>query len=201
MLLRVLDERAVRGPGRAVDLGCGTGDNALALARRGFEVTGVDVAERAITQAQQKAAAAGVPVDFRVMDLTALDEAAGPFDLIVDRGLLMSLAGERARRRYTDTVERLASEGANVYQFQWVLPEPPRAFSPAWLAAKTHSVVLAPDELERRLGRAFSVEIVSRSVEASDDRAIRALGIRRVAKTSYWLSRRAAPAPGAGPRP
>jgi 2-polyprenyl-3-methyl-5-hydroxy-6-metoxy-1,4-benzoquinol methylase len=46
VLVRALDDRRVRGPGRALDVGCGTGDNAIELANRGFEVTAIDIAER-----------------------------------------------------------------------------------------------------------------------------------------------------------
>jgi SAM-dependent methyltransferase len=191
-LVRQVDERGLRGPGRAIDLGCGTGDNAIALARRGYVVTGIDLAERALSRAREKAAAAGAEIDFRLGDVTTLEAEDGAYDLIVDRGLLMSLAGERARRAYGEAVVRLAAVGGHAYQFQWVLPARPPPLSPAWLATRTRSVVLAPDELERRLGRAFAVEVVRRSVERADDPVIRRMGIRRVAKTSYWLTRRVA---------
>ena len=59
-------------PGRAVDLGCGEGDNAIFLARQGFDVTALDFAPSAIAKAKRKAAAAGVSVDFLVDDLTLL---------------------------------------------------------------------------------------------------------------------------------
>src|SRR5579885_2975421 len=48
-------------PGRALDLGCGTGTNALYLARHGWQVTGIDFAAPAIEQARRKAQAAGTP--------------------------------------------------------------------------------------------------------------------------------------------
>lgn len=189
-LIRALDDRGVRGPGRAVDVGCGTGDNAIALAQRGFEVTALDIAERPLEQARAKAAAAGVSVEFRIADVTRLGGVEEAFDLIVDRGLLMSLFGERARRAYASALVRLAAAGGSAYQYQWVLPEPPRALSAVGLVARTRGVVLVPDELEHRLGHAFSVEVLSRSVEPADDPGIRRMGIRQVAKTSYWLTRR-----------
>src|SRR3954469_25668507 len=49
-------------PGRALELGCGTGTNATYLARHGWEVVAVDLIDRAVDQAREKAAAAGVTV-------------------------------------------------------------------------------------------------------------------------------------------
>lgn len=191
-LLRALDDRGIAGPGRALDVGCGTGDNAIELARRGFEVSAIDVAERALARAREKADRAGLRVEFRLADVTRLDDDEGPFDLIVDRGLLMSLFGEAARRSYASALIRLAAEGGSVYQFQWELPQEPRGLSPGWFAMKLRGFVVAPGELERRLGGEFLVETLSRSIEPTDDPGMRRMGIRRVAKTSYWLQRRSA---------
>ena len=193
-LMRALDTYAVDpGPGgrprRALDLGCGTGDNAVELARRGWEVTGIDVAARPLATARQKARAAGVVVDFRAGDVRHLDVDA-PFDLVVDRGLLMSLFGPRARRAYADALTRLVDGGGAVYEHQWVLPEPPRLVSRARLVAAVRGFVLDVGELEERLGDAFSIEVLAEEVIATDDPGIRRLGIPQVAATSWWLTRR-----------
>lgn len=68
-LVRLVENRSIQ-PGRAIDLGCGTGANAIFLAQHGFEVTGVDFSEAAIEKARQRAEAAGVQVNFVVDDLT-----------------------------------------------------------------------------------------------------------------------------------
>ncbi len=65
---------------RILDIGCGTGRHALELARRGYAVTGVDLSEAQLARAREKAAAAGVAVDFRPADARALP-FAGEFDL------------------------------------------------------------------------------------------------------------------------
>lgn len=186
-LVGVLDARAVRGPGRAIDIGCGTGDNAIELARRGFET--VDVSERALSRAREKATAAGVHVDFRNVNIVHADDV-GSFDLAVDRGLFMSLPGERNRKAYAAALERLVALGGHSYQFQWVLPDRPRAPSTAWFMAKTKTSVLGLEEFERRLGGAFTIETLVHSVEPVDDPFMRRLGLRRIAKASYWLTRR-----------
>jgi SAM-dependent methyltransferase len=70
------------GPGRALDLGCGEGRNAVWLAQRGFDVTAIDFSAVAIEKASQLAQERRVHVDWIVADVTAtLPE--GPFDLAV----------------------------------------------------------------------------------------------------------------------
>ena len=61
--------------GRALDLGCGSGIWSVALAKRGWQVTGVDVVPKAITRARDRARAAGVDVQFIESDVTALQVA------------------------------------------------------------------------------------------------------------------------------
>jgi cyclopropane fatty-acyl-phospholipid synthase-like methyltransferase len=85
-LRRVLAEMNV-APGRALELGCGTGNNAVWLAQQGFDVTAVDLSPLAIERAQQRADAAGVRVNLRVLDvLRPSEQLAGPFDFFFDRG-------------------------------------------------------------------------------------------------------------------
>ena len=71
-------------PCRAIDLGCGTGANAIYLAQKGFDVTGVDYAEAAIDKARTLAKEAGVQVTFIADDLTNLRHVSGTFDFLLD---------------------------------------------------------------------------------------------------------------------
>ena len=73
-------------PGRVLEVGCGTGTNAVWLAQRGFRVVALDLSERAIARARDRAAKAGVNVDFRVADFLG-GGIAGPFDAAYDRGV------------------------------------------------------------------------------------------------------------------
>ena len=84
-LQRVLAERQL-APGRALELGCGTGTNAIFLARQGFHVTAVDCAPLALERARSKAATAGVTIDWHEADVQHFGAGFEPFDFIFDRG-------------------------------------------------------------------------------------------------------------------
>ena len=84
-LRRVLEEERLP-PCRALELGCGTGTNAVHLARLGFAVTAIDVSLRALELARHRADAEGVAVDFLLGDLGSSVLGCGPFDFVFDRG-------------------------------------------------------------------------------------------------------------------
>ncbi len=69
-------------PGRALDLACGQGRNAVWLAERGWRVTGVDFSEVALARAQRLAAARAVSVEWVLADLREHTPPAGAFDLV-----------------------------------------------------------------------------------------------------------------------
>jgi SAM-dependent methyltransferase len=70
-------------PGRALDLACGEGQNAIWLATLGWDVTGVDYSEVAISKARTRAERDGVRVDFLVGDLVAYEPGTAAYDLVV----------------------------------------------------------------------------------------------------------------------
>jgi 2-polyprenyl-3-methyl-5-hydroxy-6-metoxy-1,4-benzoquinol methylase len=71
---------------RAIDLGCGTGTNAVWLAQQGFDVVGVDLSPWAIEQARKRAKDAGASVEFVTADLLAPPNLGKPFRFVFDRG-------------------------------------------------------------------------------------------------------------------
>jgi cyclopropane fatty-acyl-phospholipid synthase-like methyltransferase len=102
-LLQFLDKRP---PGRAIDLGCGTGTNVVTMALRGWKVTGVDFIPSAVAAARQKAKESRVKVDLRVEDVTQLKGIEGPFDLALDMGCFHSLPAQ-GQQKYLDNLERI----------------------------------------------------------------------------------------------
>ncbi len=85
-LVRYISQTGL-SPCSALDIGCGTGNNGIWLAGQGFEVTGWDLVEQAITTAKSKAKDAGVTCNFSQVDLLELDTTDHCFDFIFDRGL------------------------------------------------------------------------------------------------------------------
>ena len=79
----LLEEWLPRLPtGRALDLACGAGRNALRLAEAGFAVEAIDISRVAIDIASTEATARGLDISWRVADLDSLELDAGVYDLI-----------------------------------------------------------------------------------------------------------------------
>ncbi|MGW6919316.1 class I SAM-dependent methyltransferase [Kitasatospora sp. NPDC054939] len=91
-----LDRGLIR-PGRALDLGCGPGRNAVHLARLGFRVDAVDLSATAIAWGRERAAAAGVRVDFHHGNAFELAGTVltGGYDLVYDSGCFHHLPPHR----------------------------------------------------------------------------------------------------------
>lgn len=84
-LRKVLKEQDIK-PCRALELGCGTGTNAIYLAQKGFDVTAVELSERALEMAALQAQRASTNVNFVLHDACNLHLAFEPFDFVFDRG-------------------------------------------------------------------------------------------------------------------
>jgi SAM-dependent methyltransferase len=69
--------------GRALDLACGEGRNAIWLAKRGWSVTGVDYSDVALERARKLASAEGVEVDWVRADVTSYEADPGAFALVI----------------------------------------------------------------------------------------------------------------------
>lgn len=86
-------------PGRALDLGCGEGGDAIWLAQNGWTTTGVDISVTAVRRAQQAATAAGLDesrVRFVVADLAGADALDDAYDLVTASFFHSPVALDRA---------------------------------------------------------------------------------------------------------
>lgn len=97
---------SVDKPGRAIDIGCGTGTNVVTLAKAGWQVTGVDFAPRAVQLARQKIARAGVRAELFVEDATNVEGIGGPFELAFDLGCFHTIPQD-GRKKYLEQLDRI----------------------------------------------------------------------------------------------
>lgn len=161
VLVRVVESGRV-SPCRAIDLGCGTGRNAIYLAQKGFDVTGVDFASSAIGIAKKRAESMGLEVDFVVDDLTSLSHVSGPFQFLVDVGTL-DVLHFRIRDLYVRSVNRLIQPGSRYLLdgWEWRLN--------LWEQLLLRRLgfwgaILEPGEIEKRFGALFEIEEIGREI-------------------------------------
>jgi len=79
----LVSEAAGLGPGRALDLACGEGRNAVWLARQGWQVTAVDFSAVALEKARRLAEANGVTAEWVIADLLEYRPEERTFDLVI----------------------------------------------------------------------------------------------------------------------
>lgn len=130
----LMDFIACHAPGRALDLGCGAGTNAITLAQHGWQAVGVDFVGKAIRMARLRARDAGVSVDFHVGDVTRLDKVHGPFDLVLDIGCFHGLppAGMAA---YAHNLDRLLAPGGTFLLYAFYRDGPASGEAPGGISA------------------------------------------------------------------
>ena len=100
--------------GSTLDVGCGTGENALYLAERGFAAAGIDGAPTAIKKARAKAKQRGLDVSFEVGDALDLSVPRQQFDTVIDTGLFHVFSDEE-RGRFTESLGRVVRPGGTYF--------------------------------------------------------------------------------------
>ena len=96
---------------KALDIGCGTGDNAIWLSQQNFRVSGIDTSEIAIEKAKEKALIANVKCTFLVMDILTSHLEEAPFGFAFDRGCFHSLNSDKERKRFAKNVSAHLEKG------------------------------------------------------------------------------------------
>jgi len=152
-LLEAISGPEALSPGKALDIGCGTGTNSLTLARRGWQVLGIDFAEPAIAQAiiraedmQEEVARVGGSVRFSCADVTCLEAPSIPYNLVFDLGCLNGIPYV-LRSTYAQIVAEQAVPGA-LFLVYTHLPNPDRK----------GPIGCTPEEIDELFGRAFILE-------------------------------------------
>lgn len=96
---------------KALDIGCGTGDNVIWLSQQEFQVVGIDSSDIAIERAKRKAAAASVNCTFDVLDFLKGHIEGAPFGFAFDRGCFHVMPSSEDRQRFAELVHGLLEEG------------------------------------------------------------------------------------------
>ena len=109
--------------GSVLDIGCGTGDNALFFADEGHEVLGIDVVPAAIEKAQQKAAGHGPGVQFLVLDARDLPRLNRTFDTVTDCGFFHTLSDDD-RPVYVNNLAAVLPRGGKYFMLCFSELEP-----------------------------------------------------------------------------
>lgn len=139
-LVRVLDARDI-APCRVLEVGCGTGTNAIWLASLGFEVVATDIAATALERARAKARDQGVRIGFLE---TSFPEGLPPFELAFDRGVFHVNEDAAARAAFAHAVaDRLTDDGV------WIslcgsTDGPPREEGPPRVSAADLTAAVEP---------------------------------------------------------
>ncbi|APR80337.1 Methyltransferase [Minicystis rosea] len=140
-LVAVFDEIALTGS--VLDLGCGTGENVLELARRGLDAWGLDTTPAAIATAEKRCTERGLRATFVVGDALEASALGRTFDTVLDCGLFHVIA-EEDRRRYLEELPRVVPVGGRFLMLGFASNntfQGPRGYS--------------PDELRAYLGEAW----------------------------------------------
>ena len=182
-LVAVVEGPSALPAGRALDLGCGTGTDAIYLATLGWDVTGIDAVPKALATARRDAAAPGVAPRLVQGDVTRLPDlgVGSGYTLLLDFGCFHTLPEDR-RPAYVAGVSQAAAPGATLllYGFR----RPPRA-------APMHAGVTT-DEVQQRFSGA-GWELVN--AERTSAETIRIAARRAADRFELWryqLQRRCA---------
>lgn len=162
---RILASLENQAPGRALDIGCGSGRDAVYLAKRGWQVTGIDFAPEGLEKARQRAADQQADVEWIQADVGRLGQLGlrPGYSLVYDFGCIQGLADE-ARRGAAAGIDQLAAPGATLLLFAFAAgrrlflprgmdqPEIVSLFGPGW--GLEHSQPMPTDDLPFWLRRA-----------------------------------------------
>lgn len=112
-LIELVESGRVK-PCKTLDICCGAGTNTVYLARRGFEVTGIDISEKAIDIAKKKAESANVDIRFEVGSSVELPYANGEFELVYDLGCFHHIH-PHDRKAFVEGIHRVLNDDGVYY--------------------------------------------------------------------------------------
>jgi 2-polyprenyl-3-methyl-5-hydroxy-6-metoxy-1,4-benzoquinol methylase len=93
-------------PCKVLEIGCGTGNDAIFMAKKGFDVTAIDISKTAIEEAKKRAEKAGVHCNFLAEDIAELKSVSDKFDFLYDRACFHFIPEEK-RDKYIQAAKKL----------------------------------------------------------------------------------------------
>lgn len=157
-LVAVVEGPGRLAPGKALDLGCGTGTNCVYLAQHGWRATGVDFVPRAIGMARRKAEEARVSPQFVSGDVTRLGSLGigDGYGLLFDLGCFHSIP-DAQRDGYVRGATHAAAPGAMLLMFGFVRRDKGSRWGPRGVAPGEvgHRFAAGWDLLSEVQGRPF----------------------------------------------
>jgi SAM-dependent methyltransferase len=142
LLVRFVNSEGIT-PGRALEIGAGTGTNAIWLAERGFDVLGVDVSPLAIERACSKLDGLPLRCRFATMDFLA-EPTLGPFHFVFDRGCFHVFDDPGERARFAERVASALAPGGLWLSLIGSTEGPPREFGPPRRSARDIAFAIEP---------------------------------------------------------
>ena len=133
-LVRIIEKEIVK-PCRALEIGCGTGSNAIWLSAGGFKVTAMDFSPLAIEKAKEKARQEGADIKFLVKDFLLEKKAEPEFEFIFDRGCFHSFADKKDRKAFAKNASRRLKPGGVWFSILGSTDAPPRDEGPPMRSA------------------------------------------------------------------
>lgn len=132
------------GPTRTLEIGAGTGTNALWMAQRGFEVLGIDVAPIAIERATAKLNGLHLGCRFQTLDFLAADVPDGPFHFVFDRGCFHVFDEPEEREHFAARVAASLAPGGLWLSLIGSAEGPPREVGPPRRSAREIALAIEP---------------------------------------------------------
>lgn len=133
-LVQVIAKHEVQ-PCHALDIGCGTGQNAVWLEQQGFDVVGCDLSATAIERAREKSKDAKVDPFFIMADILVDPIPDAPFGFVFDRGCLHCMADAQEREAFAEKVAQLLGDNGIWLSLVGNADEPEREVGPPQLTA------------------------------------------------------------------
>lgn len=142
-LMELVDSGRVR-PCSALEIGAGTGTNAIWMAERGFDVLGVDISPVAVEKARAKMGARGLRCRFMAGDFLEAAPAGGPFQFAFDRGCFHMFDEPGERERFAAQVAGALAPGGLWLSLIGSTEGPPRESGPPRRTAREVMLAIEP---------------------------------------------------------